>query len=60
MYISKETERLGFIQRNKKKLRVGDYIHYQDTIHSDGDYKNIGQQIILPSKYTEGLRYMLQ
>lgn len=29
-------------------------------MHSDGDYKNIGQQIILPSSYAGGCWYMDQ
>ena len=60
MYAKIERERLGFIRRNKKKLREDNYIYLRDSMHYDHDYKSIGQQIILPSNYVGGPGYMHQ
>ena len=58
MYAKIETERLGFLRRNQDKLRADNYIHLRDAITSDGDPRNIGQPVILPSSFTGGPRYM--
>lgn len=47
IYAKIETEKFGLhMKKSKKKkinkLRVEDYTHLQDSMHSDGDYKNIG------------------
>lgn len=58
MYAKIETERLGYIKRNQKKLRAEQYIHLRDSINADGNPLDIGQQIILPSSFIGGPRYM--
>ena len=53
-----ETERLSFIRMNQKKLRVDDYIHLRDAIAADGNARNLGKLVILPSSFTGSPRYM--
>ncbi|XP_039602247.1 uncharacterized protein LOC120524463 [Polypterus senegalus] len=58
MYAKIESERLSFIRNNQKKLRVDDYIHLKDAIHSDGNIEYVDQLVILPSSFTGCPRYM--
>lgn len=58
MYAKIQSERLAFIKNNQKKLRVENYIHLVDAIKNDGNVKDIGQLVILPSSFTGGPRYM--
>ena len=54
-----ETERLLFIRREQKRLRADSYQHLRDSLlHDDGDPRNVGQRVILPSTFTGGPRYM--
>ena len=43
---------------NQKKLRVDDYIHLRDAIAADGNARNLGRLVILPSSFTGSPRYM--
>ena len=43
-----------------KKIENNNYIHLQDFMYLNHDYKNIGQLTILPSSYVEKPRYMHQ
>lgn len=53
-----ESERLLYIRLNQKKLRAESYIHLRDALSSDGNAKNIGKSIILPSSFTGSPRNM--
>ena len=58
VYAKVESERLAYIRNNQKQLRVESYAHLKDAVASDGDVRNIGQLVILPSTFTGGPRYM--
>ena len=59
MYAKIETERLCFLRREQTKLRAEQYGELRDALlASDGDPRNIGKKVILPSSYTGGPRYM--
>ena len=58
MYAKIESERLLYVRLNQKKLRVDEYIHLRDAIANDGDTKNLGQLMILPSTFTGSPRHM--
>ncbi len=60
MYAKMETERLLFIRLNQKQLRAEQYSGLQDAMNIDGNAKNVGQQVILPSSFTGSPRYMHQ
>lgn len=53
-----ETERLLYIRLNQSKLRAENYIHLRDAISSDGNIKNIGKSVILPSTFIGSPRHM--
>ena len=58
-YCKIETERLLFIKREQKQLRADCYQHLRDSLlRDDGDPRNVGQRVILPSTFTGGPRYM--
>lgn len=58
MYAKIETERLNYIKYNQQKLRAEDYVHLRDAISADGNARNVGQMIILPSSYIGSPRHM--
>lgn len=58
MYAKIESERLLFIRLNQKKLRCDEYIHLRDSLNSDGNVKDVGKMIILPSTYIGSPRHM--
>jgi len=59
VYCKIETERLGWIRREQKTLRADDYGTLRDSlVASDGDPRNVGQRVVLPSTYTGGPRWM--
>ena len=59
VYCKIETERLQFLRHEQKALRVDCYQDLRDAIvDGDGDHRNVGHRIILPSTFTGGPRYM--
>ncbi|KAF1862352.1 hypothetical protein Lal_00026883 [Lupinus albus] len=60
-YTMVESERLCFIKRNQKKLRVDKYKNLNETQGSDQSQgSNRGKRVILPSTFVGGRRYMDQ
>ncbi|KAF1885858.1 hypothetical protein Lal_00042732 [Lupinus albus] len=60
-YTMVESERLSFIKRNQKKLRVDKYKNLNETQGSDQSQgSNRGKRVILPSTFVGGRRYMDQ
>ena len=58
-YCKIETERLHFLRREQTALRADCYQDLRDAIiDGDGDPRNVGRRIILPSTFTGGPRYM--
>ena len=58
-YCKIETERLHFLRREQTALRAHCYQDLRDAIlDGDGDPRNVGCRIILPSTFTGGPRYM--
>ena len=58
-YCKIETERLQFLRHEQKALRADCYRDLQDAIlDGDGDPRNVGHRVILPSTFTGGPRYM--
>ena len=58
-YCKIETERLQFLRREQTALRADCYQDLRDAIlDSDGDPRNVGRRVILPSTFTGGPRYM--
>ncbi|KAF7827231.1 uncharacterized protein G2W53_018395 [Senna tora] len=56
-----ESQRLNFVRMNQKQLRMDFYNGLTDAILcGDHDATSIGKQIILPSSFTGGPRYMAQ
>ena len=54
-----ETERLKFLRHEQTALRADCYQDLRDAIlDSDGDPRNVGRKVILPSTFTGGPRYM--
>ena len=54
-YCKIETERLQFIRREQRSLHADCYQHLRDALlHDDGDPRNVGQRVILPSTFTGG------
>lgn len=60
MYAKIESERLIYIRQNWKQLRASEFIHLRDAVMNDGNARNAGQMVILPSSFTGGLRYMYE
>ena len=51
-----ESERLNFVRMQQSKLRQDKYVR---VIHAeDGDLRNIGKKVVLPSTFVGGPRYM--
>ncbi|KAF1881881.1 hypothetical protein Lal_00038523 [Lupinus albus] len=60
-YTMIESERLSFIKRNQKKLRVDKYKNLNETQGSDQSQgSNRGKRVILPSTFVGSRRYMDQ
>ena len=58
-YCKIETERLQFLRREQTALRADCYQDLRDAIlDNDGDPRNVGRRVILPSTFTGGPRYM--
>ena len=58
-YCKIETERLQFLRREQTALRADCYQDLRDAIlDSDGDPRNVGRRVILPSTFIGGPRYM--
>ena len=58
-YCKIETERLQFLRREQTALRADCYQDLRDAIlDSDGDPRNVGRRVILPSTFTGGPQYM--
>ena len=58
-YCKIETERLQFLRREQKALRADCYQDLWDAmVDGDGDPRNVGRRVILPSSFTGGPRYM--
>ena len=58
-YCKIETERLQFLRREQKALRADCYQDLRDAmVDGDGDPRNVGCRVILPSSFTGGPRYM--
>ena len=58
-YCKIETERLQFLRREQTALRADCYQNLRDAIlEGDGDPRNVGRRVILPSTFTGGPRYM--
>ena len=58
-YCKIETERLQFLRREQKALRADCYQDLRDAmVDGDGDPRNVGRRVILPSSFTGGPRYM--
>ena len=58
-YCKIETERLQFLRREQTALRADCYQDLRDAIlDGDGDPRNVGRRVILPSTFTGGPRYM--
>ena len=58
-YCKIETERLQFLRREQKSLRADCYQDLRDAmVDGDGDPRNVGRRVILPSSFTGGPRYM--
>ena len=58
-YCKIETERLQFLRREQTALRADCYQDLRDAIlEGDGDPRNVGRRVILPSTFTGGPRYM--
>ncbi|XP_028779075.1 uncharacterized protein LOC114735542 [Neltuma alba] len=55
-----ESERLDYIRRHQRELRVDLYKGLADAItRGETDASNTGKRIILPSSFTGGARYMI-
>ncbi|KAF1870934.1 hypothetical protein Lal_00015234 [Lupinus albus] len=60
-YIMVESERLSFIKRNQKKLRVDKYRNLSESQPMEQSQAfNIGKRVILPSTFVGSRRYMDQ
>ena len=58
-YCKIETERLQFLRREQTALRADCYQDLRDAIlDNDGDPRNVGRRVILPSTFTGGPWYM--
>ena len=58
-YCKIETERLQFLRCEQTALRADCYQDLRDAIlDNDGDPRNVGRRVILPSTFTGGPRYV--
>ncbi|UYV69073.1 hypothetical protein LAZ67_6002272 [Cordylochernes scorpioides] len=58
MYSKIESERLLYIRLNQVKLRSEEYIHLRDAVVNDGNLRELGKMVILPSTFTGSPRHM--
>lgn len=58
MWVKIESERLLYIKLHQSELRAESYIHLRDAIVNDGNVRDIGQLVILPSTFTGSPRHM--
>ncbi|UYV77690.1 hypothetical protein LAZ67_15001947 [Cordylochernes scorpioides] len=58
MYAKIESERLLYIRLNQVKLRSEEYIHLRDAVVNDGNLRELGKMVILPSTFTGSPRHM--
>ena len=59
MFAKIETERLLWIRKNQKTLRVEKYEHLKDSTRNDGtESGQLGQMVILPASHVGSPRYM--
>ena len=60
-YAKIESERLQYLRREQGGLRVDSYRDLLETIvNQDEDSRNVGQKVILPSRFCGGPRYMFE
>ncbi|KAI9118137.1 hypothetical protein K1719_010469 [Acacia pycnantha] len=60
-YSMVESDRLDYIRKYQKELRVDLYSGLSDTVtRGETDPSSTGQRVILPSSFTGGARYMIQ
>ena len=57
-YAKIEQQRLNFLRFNQTQLRAEKYSKLRDAVESDGNVRDIGQLIILPSTFVGSPRYM--
>ncbi|KAK4262973.1 hypothetical protein QN277_028456 [Acacia crassicarpa] len=56
-----ESDRLSYIRKHQKELRVDLYSGLSDTVtREETDPSSTGRRAILPSSFTGGARYMIQ
>ncbi|XP_065831025.1 uncharacterized protein [Oscarella lobularis] len=53
-----ETDRLNHLRTKQEQLRAASYTALRDAVETDGDVRNVGQLVVLPSSFTGGHRYM--
>ncbi|UYV69075.1 hypothetical protein LAZ67_6002284 [Cordylochernes scorpioides] len=58
MYSKIESERLLYIRLNQVELRSEEYIHLRDAVVNDGNLRELGKMVILPSTFTGSPRHM--
>lgn len=58
MYSKIDSRRLTYVRTHQEELRVDSFIHLLDSINNDGYGNNPGLLFILPSNFTDGLRYV--
>ncbi|KAI9127037.1 hypothetical protein K1719_001596 [Acacia pycnantha] len=60
-YSMAESDRLDYIRKHQKELRVDLYSGLLDAVtRREADRSSTGQRVILPSSFTGGARYMIQ
>jgi hypothetical protein len=61
MYVKIEQGRLGYVERNQKKLRTELYKGLINSVRADDtDMREVGKRYILPSSFIGGPRHMAQ
>ena len=58
IYIKIDSERLLYIRVNQKHLRAEKYVHLRDAEINDGEVREMGQLVIIPSSFTGLPPYM--
>ena len=53
-----ETDRLNLLRTKQEQLRAASYTALRDAVETDGDVRDVGQLVVLPSSFTGGPRYM--
>ncbi|KAI9118834.1 hypothetical protein K1719_010279 [Acacia pycnantha] len=60
-YSMVESDRLNYIRKHQKELRVDLYSGLSDAVtRGETDPSSMGRRVILPSSFTGGARYMIQ